>query len=121
MSTTNSGGGWGRRRFLATTAVLGVAGATGFPVGRAAAQEAVDLSEWFADVSNFTGVVDERGSDRVTVAVGAEGNGGGFALSPAAVHVDPGTRIIWEWTGADGPHRFAADDGSYTSPERSSG
>lgn len=54
---------------------------------------------WLADTSNFSGVVDRRGESRVTVEVGAAGNGGAFAFEPAAVHVDPGTEVVWEWVG----------------------
>lgn len=63
----------------------------------------------------FDGVVDETGKDSVTVAVGADGNGGSFAFEPAAVRVDPGTTVVWKWTGEGGGHNVASDDGSFES------
>ncbi|WP_255198392.1 halocyanin domain-containing protein [Halorarius litoreus] len=105
----------GRRRFLQTATLLAVGGAAASSVGSAAAQEEVDLTDWFANVSNADGVVDERGTPRVTVQVGAEGNGGGFAFEPAAVRVDPGTTVVWEWTGEGGAHNVADEDGAFES------
>lgn len=72
-----------------------------------------DFDGWFDDVSNYDGVTDESGSDQVTVAVGAEGNGGGFGFDPAAVRVDSGTTVVWEWVG--GSHNVVAEDGSFGS------
>ncbi|MDH5019316.1 halocyanin domain-containing protein [Halobacterium rubrum] len=46
---------------------------------------------------NFDDVVDETGSSSVTVEVGAEGNGGPFANTPAAVKVEQGTTVSFEW------------------------
>ncbi|MFB6206866.1 MAG: hypothetical protein ABEJ05_10120, partial [Haloglomus sp.] len=54
---------------------------------------------WLADTDNYDGVVDERGAEEVTVKVDAEGNGGPFGSEPAAVHVSPGTRVVWERVG----------------------
>lgn len=62
-----------------------------------------------------------RGRSLVRIQVGAAGNGGGFAISPAAVAIDPGTGAVWEWVGDDGPHAFAAADGAYESPEQDAG
>ena len=105
----------GRRRFLQGATLLAVGGAAAASAGSAAAQAGEDLTAWFANVSNFSGIVDERGATRVTVAVGAAGNGGGFAFGPAAVRVDPGTTVVWEWTGEGGAHNVAAEDGAYES------
>jgi len=78
-----------------------------------------DYGDWFADVSNFDGTVDRTGQEEVRIEVGASGNSGAFAFSPAAVHVDPGTRIVWEWTGEGGQHDVAAEDGSFGSELKS--
>ncbi|WP_338727393.1 halocyanin domain-containing protein [Haladaptatus sp. DJG-WS-42] len=80
-----------------------------------------DYGDWFADVDNFEGTVDMRGQPDVRVYIGAEGNGGGFAISPPAIHIDPGTRVHWEWVGEDGPHEFVAEDGTYASALQSTG
>jgi len=70
-------------------------------------------------VDNFEGTVDMRGREEVRIAVDADGDGAPV-FSPPAVHVDPGTRVLWEWSG-DGAHAIEASDGSYASPEQSSG
>ncbi|MFB6126364.1 MAG: halocyanin domain-containing protein [Halolamina sp.] len=57
------------------------------------------------------GYEDLRGNDEVTVEVGASGNGGSFAFSPAGVWVDEGTTVKWEWTGNGGGHNVVAEDG----------
>ncbi|WP_245708101.1 halocyanin domain-containing protein [Halobacterium jilantaiense] len=64
--------------------------------GGAAAQDA-GVAEWLSGVSNYDGVVDETGSDSVTVEVGVEANGGPYGFGPAAVRVDPGTEVTFEW------------------------
>ncbi|MEF8863987.1 MAG: halocyanin domain-containing protein, partial [Haloarculaceae archaeon] len=71
-----------------------------------------DYEGWFEDVSNFDGTVDRRGQPEVTVEVGAQGNGGAFAFEPAAVRVDPGTTVIWEWTGEGGGHNVVSEEGT---------
>jgi halocyanin-like protein len=98
-----------------------VLGATGAALagtalaGPAAAQPGTDLTDWFADTSNATEVVDRRGRDEVTVTVGADANDGARGFGPAAVRVDPGTTVVWEWTGKGGAHNVVARDGSFES------
>jgi len=101
-------GGRTRRSVLRGVAAASAAGvAASAP---AAAQSGrIDYGGWFEGVGNFDGTVDKRGQDEVTVAVGASGNGGPYAFDPPAVHVDPGTTVVWEWTG-DGRHDVATDD-----------
>ena len=88
------------------------AGAAATP---AAAQSSGGLSEWFSNTDNYDGVVDETGADEVTVEVGAEANGGAYGFAPAAVRVDPGTTVTWEWTGAGGSHNVVETDGAFES------
>jgi halocyanin-like protein len=57
-------------------------------------------------------VEDLRGESSVTVEVGA---GSGFAFSPPAIHIDPGTAVTWEWTGQGGGHNVIANDGTFDS------
>jgi len=113
-----------RREFLRTAG--GAAGATaaiGASQPAAAAEDGggsapePDYGGWFSDVSNFSETVDERGSDEVTVAVGSEGNGGNYAFGPAAVHVDPGTTIVWEWTGKGQSHNVLSEGGDFEGSE----
>jgi len=66
-------------------------------------------------VDNYDGVVDETGSDAVTVMVGSEANGGNFGFDPVAVKVSSGTTVTWEWTGKGSTHNVVADDGSFES------
>ncbi|WP_049934860.1 halocyanin domain-containing protein [Haloplanus natans] len=92
-----------RRAALRTAAGTVAAGVAGTGVaGTAAAQGGVDYGGWFGNATggetgNFDGTVDRTGQDSVTVDVGAEGNGGPYAFGPAAVRVDPGTTITFEW------------------------
>jgi halocyanin-like protein len=98
--------------------VLGATGAALAGAGLASpatAQPGTDLTDWFADTSNATGVVDARGQDSVTVTVGASANGGDWGFAPAAVRVDPGTTVRWEWTGKGGAHNVVASDGAFES------
>ena len=83
--------------------------------GGAESAEDVDYDGWFEGVSNFDGTVDRTGESEVTIEVGANANEGGLAFGPAAVRVDPGTTVVWEWTGAGGSHNVVAKDGSYES------
>ncbi|MES3516272.1 MAG: halocyanin domain-containing protein [Natronomonas sp.] len=76
--------------------------------GTAAAQEAFDYDGWFDDVPNFDGTVDRTGQDEVTVEVGAGDNG--LVFEPPAIHVDPGTTVVFEWTGQGGVHNVAEDE-----------
>ncbi|WP_144905968.1 halocyanin domain-containing protein [Halobellus captivus] len=115
MTTTTSGPTIGRRRFLQASTAVAVGGAALTAAPPVSAQSDADLEKWFANVSNYEGVVDKRGADTVLVEVGAQGNGGGFAFGPAAVRVDPGATVVWEWTGEGGMHNVAATDGAYES------
>ena len=93
----------------AAAATGGAAGAAG-TAGTVAAQPS--FGGWMSDVGNYSEVVDETGSSEVTVQVGTEANGGAFGFGPAAVQVDPGTTVIWEWTGEGGQHNVVAQDGA---------
>ncbi|MFB6131179.1 MAG: halocyanin domain-containing protein [Salinigranum sp.] len=70
---------------------------------------------WMADVKNYDGVTDETGSPKVTVTVGAKGNGGPYAFDPPAVKIDAGTKVVWTWSGNGGAHDVTAADGSFQS------
>jgi halocyanin-like protein len=99
--------------------VLGAAGATlgGLAAvpAPAAAQSGTDLTGWFEKTSNATGVVDKTGQSEVTVTVGSSANGGDWGFGPAAVRVDPGATVRWEWTGKGGAHNVVASDGRFES------
>jgi len=113
--STDDGIDEGRRSAMKTLAIGATAGGlTAMGAGPAAAQS-TDLTDWFSNTSNADGVVDETGKSEVTVEVGVQGNGSAFAFGPAAVRVDPGTTVVWEWTGKGTPHNVVAEDGSYQS------
>ncbi|MDS0260633.1 halocyanin domain-containing protein [Haloarcula sp. S1CR25-12] len=104
----------GRRQFLTATAGAAALGA----VGTATAQSEPDYGGWFDDVSNYDGTLDKRGQDTVEITVGAEGNNGAYAFGPAAVKVNPGTEVVWTWTGSGGGHNVVSDgDGPLDSGE----
>ncbi|MFB6309428.1 MAG: halocyanin domain-containing protein [Haloarculaceae archaeon] len=98
-----------RRAFLRTAAGATAASAA---AGTAAGQEdggggsggKPDYGGWFNGVSNFDSTVDKTGSSEVTVEVGVPNGGQPFGFGPAAVHVDTGTTVKWEWTGEGGGH-----------------
>ncbi len=88
------------------------AGGTLAASGPTAAQGGIDYGGWFSDVSNFDGTtVDMTGQSEVTVDVGVEGNTNFFAYGPPAVQVDPGTTVVWEWTGQGGSHNVLQEGG----------
>jgi halocyanin-like protein len=98
-----------RRDFLRVaggSTAVGTAAATATP---AAAQASFD--GWMSDVGNYSEVADATGQDEVTITVGSQGNGGNFGFDPAAVQVDPGTTVVWEWNGEGGQHNVVAEEG----------
>ena len=95
---------------LSTAGAAGAA-TTGTPTGTAT--ESPDIDEWLSDTSNYDGtIVDETGKDEVTIEVGVSGNGGNYAFGPPAVRIDPGTTVVWEWTGEGQSHNVHAMEGA---------
>src|SRR5699024_2540620 len=108
--------GVSRRNVLRATAgvsALAVAGQTSRPA--AAQSSGAECGGWLDDTSNYDGVTDKTGNKQVTITVGSKANGGNFGFTPAAVRVDPGTKIIWKWNGKGGQHNVVAQDGSFSS------
>jgi len=103
-----------RRDFLrAAGGSAAAAGAVAAGTGTAAAQPGFD--GWLDDTGNYDGVEDMTGNDEVTVEVGVEANGGAFGFGPAAIQVDSGTTVVWEWTGEGQQHNVVHDGGNYES------
>jgi halocyanin-like protein len=97
-----------RRTLLRTAAGATVAG--GAVAGTATAQEErPDFGGWLEGIDG--GYENMRGEDEVTVSVGAEGNGGAYAFSPAGLWIDSGTTVQFEWTGEGSQHNVVADSG----------
>ena len=107
-----------RRAFMRTAAGATTAAAA---TGTVAAQESTesggegggggppDYGSWFNGVSNFDETVDETGNSEVTVEVGVNNGGQAYGFGPAAVHVDNGTTVQFEWTGEGGTHNVVSD------------
>jgi halocyanin-like protein len=111
-----------RRRVLATTGAAlaaGLAGCTGGDGGDGGGGGgggSVDIevsAEAETRVENFLTAdpsadnydsISAKGGSSTTVAVGAEGNGGTFAYAPAAIAVEQGTTVNWEWQAESGRH-----------------
>lgn len=100
------------RRGLLTTGGAAIGSAVSLrTMGTAAAQaERPDFGGWLDGIDG--GFRDARGESSVTVQVGADGNNGSFAFSPAGLWVDPGTTVTWEWTGDGGQHNVNAQSGA---------
>lgn len=109
-----------RRTYLAlvggTAAVAGCstgsAQAPSYDAPSVAVPEAV--TSYLSNTSNFDGTaLDLTGRDEVEVAVGAEGNAGYNAYSPAAIQITPETTVVWEWIR--GNHNVIDADGAFQS------
>ncbi len=86
------------------------------PTATPAGGGTAEIDEYLSDTDNYDGsITDRTGQDGVSVAVGAEGNGGGFAFGPAAIGIETGTTVVWEWTGMGGLHNVVAEDGTFDS------
>lgn len=104
-----------RRRMLKASAGTAV-GATALQAsGTVAAQEDA-YGGYLSDDDSWSGLTaDGSGMDEVTVKVGVQGNGGGWAFGPSAIYVEPGTDVIWEWTGGGGQHNVVHEEGDFQS------
>ncbi|MFB6074186.1 MAG: halocyanin domain-containing protein [Haloarculaceae archaeon] len=71
-----------------------------------------DFDGWLSDTASYDGVHDHTGQSTVTVAVGGAD---GRSFEPAAVRVDAGTTVRWEWTGGGSAHDVTAEDGGFQS------
>jgi len=114
-----------RRQFLGATATLAVVGLAGCgddgdsgtdtPTdGSDDSEDAPDaVDSYLSEATNYDGTIaDETGSDTVTVEVGVGENNWGYG--PAAVRIDSGTTVKFEWTGEGGAHNVkAAEDSDF--------
>lgn len=100
--STNDSAGLSRRGLFRVGAGAAVAAASASAATPTYAQEEFDYDDWFDDVPNFEGTVDRTGQEEVTVEVGAGDDG--LVFEPPAIHVDPGTTVIFQWTGEGGVH-----------------
>ncbi|MCO8243078.1 MULTISPECIES: halocyanin domain-containing protein [unclassified Haladaptatus] len=79
--------------------------------------ENTSVDEWLSSTDNYDSVTDMTGKDAVTVEVGPSGNE--YVFEPAAIRIDPGTTVTWQWVGS-GHHNVVATDGGFKSgpPEK---
>ena len=82
--------------------------------------DAPSVDEFLSQTDNYDSIVDETGSDSVTVDVGVEGNGAYYGFGPAAIRVDTGTTVTWEWTGQGSTHNVVARHGADFESEQKS-
>jgi len=69
-----------------------------------------EVDEWLSDANEYEGeLADHTGEDEVVIEVGAGSSG--VAFNEPAVQVDPGTTIVWEWTGEGGSHNVEVNEG----------
>jgi len=95
----------------AAIGAAGIAGNTAAQDSQGAARP--DFGGWL-DGSDG-GYLDARGQDEVRVDVGAAGNGDYYAFRPAGIWIDPGTTVVWEWTGQGGQHNVVDEAGNFES------
>lgn len=88
-----------------------VGGATTLSAATAEPVAAAAEPDWPSSVEegNLGTYRDDRGEDRVTVSVGAGDDG--LAFDATKLWIDPGTTVVWEWTGRGGDHNVHAMDG----------
>ena len=104
----------GSRRDVLKVMAVGASAGGLATLGRPVAAQDDDLADWLSNVGNADEVVDRTGQEEVTVEVGAGENA--LAFDPPAVQIDPGTRVVWEWTGEGGQHNVVVQDHDVESP-----
>jgi len=76
-----------------------------------------EVEDYLGDANNYDGsVADETGQDSVTVTNGA--NAPDYAYDPAAIRVDAGTEVTWEWA-EDVSHSVTHEDEAFNSETQS--
>ena len=68
-----------------------------------------DYEGFLDDAPNYTQTEDLRGEDEVEVGVGTGPEG--LEFEPPAIWIDPGTTVVWEWTGEGGSHNVVTNEG----------
>lgn len=74
-----------------------------------------EVDDYLSATSNYDGIHDMTGQDAVTVDVGVEANGDYYGFGPAAISVDQGTTVTWEWTGRGSTHDVTHEGGDFQS------
>ncbi|MFT4946288.1 MAG: halocyanin-like protein [Natronomonas sp.] len=98
-----------RRSLLKGAGGAATIGAVGTAATSTASAQSDLYNGYLADTDNFEGeTADATGMDEVTITVGAGTSG--LVFDPAAIVVDPGTTVRWEWSGNGGAHNVYNDD-----------
>ena len=72
-----------------------------------------EIDDYLSGANEYDGTLaDHTGESQVTVEVGG---GGGLAFVPAAIRIDAGTTVVFEWTGEGGAHNVVDEDGGFES------
>lgn len=74
-----------------------------------------EVDSYLSETTNYDGIEDVTGQSELTVDVGVEANDGPFGFGPAAIRIDAGTTVVWEWTGEGGDHNVVHEDGEFES------
>lgn len=87
--------------------------------GDAPLEAPAEVVEYLSDAENFGGVVDATGESDVTVRTGGreDDDGQAHAFLPAAIRVDVGTTVTWEWAG-DAAHSVTHEGDAFDSGVR---
>ncbi|EMA46036.1 halocyanin domain-containing protein [Halococcus saccharolyticus] len=80
---------------------------------QASGESSTPYGGWLDDTENFENVVDLSDRDRVEIQVGAAGNGGNFAFSPPAIHINPKTTVVWRRIEDNTALSVVAEDESF--------
>lgn len=70
---------------------------------------------WLDDTDNYDDVDERTGTDSTTVEVGTQANGGYYGFDSAAIAIETGTTVQFEWTGEGGQHNVVDDSGAFES------
>jgi halocyanin-like protein len=84
--------------------------------GGGSASGPIDYGGYLEGANGWGGAgstTNKTGQKEVTVKVGSGSSG--HAFKPAAVHVSPGTKVTWEWTGSGGAHNVVSDADKFKS------
>ena len=74
-----------------------------------------EVDDFLSDVANYDSIEDLTGESSVTVENGeVDGAGQQFVYEPAAIRIDEGTEVTWEWVGGDS-HTVTHDGGEFDS------
>ncbi len=98
---THDGTGVTRRDLFRVGVGAATAATAAGAAGPTHAQEEFDYGGWFEDANNYDGpdsIVDQTGTGELLIEVGPNRQ---YQFDPAAVRIDSGTTITWEWMSSN--------------------